>query len=146
MGKDPTTISIEIRKYSSEVATGYSGFPFNAYRNHFNCRLKNICGKECRRKFGTYCKLCSCNSNCQEYIAEICTIKYCVPYVCNDCETIGKCTLMKNIYGTHIKDYENISDSRSGLCVSEDEISRLNRIISPFFQKGQMPVFLMSEI
>lgn len=27
--KNPTTISREVRKYSSEVATGYPGFPFN---------------------------------------------------------------------------------------------------------------------
>lgn len=32
MGKDPTTISREIRKYSSEVATCYPGFTFNACR------------------------------------------------------------------------------------------------------------------
>lgn len=141
MGKDPTTISREIRKYSSEVATGYPGFPFNACRNRFGCRLKNICGKDCIRKSATYCKLCSsCNPNCQEYIEEICTAKYSFPYVCNGCETIGKCTLMKNIYDAehaHIKAHEKISNSRSGLCVSEDEISRLNRIISPLVQNGQ---------
>lgn len=141
MEKDPTTISREVRKYSSEVATGYPGFPFNACRNRFSCRLKNICGKDCSRKSVTYCKLCSsCNSNCQEYIEEICTAKYRVPYVCNGCETIGKCTLMKNIYDAehaHIKAHEKISNSRSGLCVSEDEISRLNHIISPLVQNGQ---------
>ncbi|OCA98005.1 helix-turn-helix domain-containing protein [Clostridium beijerinckii] len=141
IGKDPTTISREVRKYSSEVATGYPGFPFNACRNRFNCKLKNICGKDCSRKSVTYCKICSsCNSNCQEYIEEICTVKYRVPYVCNGCETLGKCTLMKNIYDAehaHIKAHEKISNSRSGLCVSEDEISRLNHIISPLVQNGQ---------
>lgn len=141
MGKNSTTISREIRKYSSEVATGYPGFPFNACRNRFSCRLKNICGKDCSRKSATYCKLCSsCNPNCQEYIEEICTARYRVPYVCNGCETLGKCTLMKNIYDAehaHIKAHEKISNSRSGLCVSEDEISRLNRIISPLVQNGQ---------
>ncbi|WP_446897669.1 IS30 family transposase [Clostridium sp. LBM24168] len=141
MGKDPTTISREVRKYSSEVATGYPGFPFNACKNRFNCRLKSICGKDCSRKSVTYCKLCSsCNTNCKEYIEEICTAKYRVPYVCNGCEAIGKCTLMKSIYDAehaHIKAHEKISNSRSGLCVSENEISRLNRIISPLIQNGQ---------
>ena len=33
LGKDPTTISREIKKYSSEVATGYPGYPYNACRN-----------------------------------------------------------------------------------------------------------------
>ena len=31
LGKDPTTISREIKKYSSEVATGYPGYPYNAW-------------------------------------------------------------------------------------------------------------------
>ena len=30
MDKNPTTISREVRNYSSHVATGYPGFPFNA--------------------------------------------------------------------------------------------------------------------
>ncbi|MFL0166262.1 IS30 family transposase [Candidatus Clostridium helianthi] len=141
MAKDPTTISREVRKYSYEVATGYPGFPFNACRNRFNCRFKNICGKDCSRKSSIYCKLCpSCNPNCQNYIEEICTAKYHVPYVCNGCETLSKCTLMKNVYDAeraHIKAHEKISDSRSGLCVSEDEINRLNRIISPLVKNGQ---------
>lgn len=141
LGKNPTTISREIRKYSSEIATGYPGFPFNACKNRINCRNKNICGKECTRKSAIYCKLCtSCNSNCPVFIEEVCTARFRVPYVCNGCETIGKCTLLKNIYDAehaHIKAHESISQSRSGLCVSEDEIARLNKIISPLVQKGQ---------
>ncbi|EPY2292434.1 IS30 family transposase, partial [Clostridium sporogenes] len=47
---------------------------------------------------------------------------------------------LKNIYDAehaHIKAHESISQSRSGLCVSEDEIARLNKIISPLIQNGQ---------
>lgn len=141
MEKNPTTISREVRKYSSEVATGYPGFPFNACKNRFNCRKKKVCGKECTRKSDIYCKLClSCNTNCDEYIEEICTARFRVPYVCNGCETIGKCSLLKTIYDAehaHIQSHEAISQSRSGLCVSEEEISRLNKIISPLIQNGQ---------
>lgn len=134
MAKNPTTISREIRKYSSEVATGYPGYPFNACKNRYNCRAKDICGKSCTRKATIYCKLCNtCNDNCPDFILEICTARYRVPYVCNGCEALGKCSLLKNIYEAeyaHIKAHESISQSRSGLCVSEDEIDRLNRIIS----------------
>ena len=49
LGKNPTTISREIKKYSSEIATGYPGYPFNECKNRFNCRNKNICGKDCSR-------------------------------------------------------------------------------------------------
>jgi len=141
LDKNPTTISREVRKYSSEVATGYPGFPFNTCKNRFNCRKKDICGKDCSRKATIYCKLCSsCNANCSDFVEEICTARFRVPYVCNSCDTLGKCTLLKNIYDAehaHIKAHESISESRSGLCVSEEEVSRLNAIISPLVQNGQ---------
>ena len=44
LDKSPTTISREIRKYSSTVATGYPGYPFNPCKNRFNCRKKGLCG------------------------------------------------------------------------------------------------------
>ena len=141
LSKNPTTISREVRKYGSEVATGYPGFPFNACKNRFTCRKKDVCGKSCTRKSTIYCKLCSsCNASCSDFIEEICTARFRVPYVCNGCDTLSKCTLIKNIYDAehaHIKAHETISESRSGLCVSENEIARLNAIISPLAQKGQ---------
>jgi IS30 family transposase len=141
LDKNPTTISREVRKNSSEVATGYPGFPYNVCKNRFSCRKKDLCGNDCSRKSATYCKLCAqCNNNCTDFIEEICTARFRIPYVCNGCENLGKCTLLKNIYDAehaHIKASETISEARSGLCVSEDEIERLNAIISPLVQKGQ---------
>lgn len=97
--KDPTTISREVRNYCSEVATGYPGFAFNACVHRKTCRNKDICGSLCTRKSTQYCKLCSkCNFTCN---------------VCNGCESVGKCTLMKNIYEAehaHIKSHEKISN------------------------------------
>lgn len=57
MGKDPTTISREVRNHLSEVATGYPGFPYNACKNRFHCRVKNLCGKDCTKRSLQYCKL-----------------------------------------------------------------------------------------
>lgn len=141
MDKNPTTISREVRNYSSLIATGYPGFPYNACKNRFDCRKKKICGKECTRKSNIYCKLCqSCNSNCTDFLEEICMARFRVPYVCNGCESIDKCSLLKNIYDAehaHLCAHEKISSSRSGLCVSEEEVSRLNKIITPLVEQGQ---------
>ena len=140
--KNPTTISREVRKYVSEFATGYPGFPYNACRNRFNCRKKGLCAKEeCTKPSATYCKLCQkCNDNCPDLIKEICTSRFRVPYVCNGCEQIGKCTLLKSFYDAehaHVKAHETLSESRSGLCVCEKELARINMIISPLVQQGQ---------
>lgn len=141
LDKNPTTVSREIKKYSSEVATGHPGYPFNECKNRFNCRNKNICGKDCSRKATQYCKLCPyCNEHCKEFVREICTARFRPPYVCNGCEQIGKCSLLKTIYDAehaHIKAHNVISESRSGLCVSEEEIARLNAIITPLVNNGQ---------
>jgi transposase, IS30 family len=142
LGKNPTTVSREVRKYLSEVTTGYPGYPYNACKSRFNCRKKGLCDKAaCTRPSSVYCKLCpKCNDNCPEFIEEICTARWRVPYVCNGCEQIGKCTLKKSFYDAehaHVKAYEKISESRSGLCVSEEEIARINAIISPLVQQGQ---------
>lgn len=141
LDKNPTTISREFRKHSSAVATGYPGFPYNACRTRFNCRKKGVCGKECTRTSPVYCKLCQkCNDNCSDFIEEICTARFQIPYVCNGCEQIGKCSLLKCIYDAehaHVKAHETISESRSGLCICEEEIARLNAIISPLVKQGQ---------
>jgi IS30 family transposase len=62
-----------------------------------------------------------------------------VPYVCNACPTIDKCTLLKTFYDAekaHLKSHQVISESRSGLSTSEEEIARLNRIITPLVKQG----------
>lgn len=141
LDKNPTTISREVRKYLSEVATGHPGFPYNSCRNRFNCRKKRICGKDCIRSSTVYCKLCpKCNERCEDFSEEICTARFRIPYVCNGCEQIGKCSLLKSIYDAehaHVKSHKTISESRSGLCVCEEEIARLNAIISPLVRQGQ---------
>lgn len=141
LDKNPTTISREIKKYSSEVTTGYPGYPYNACKNRMNCRKKDICGKDCARKSVSYCKLCrECNNHCSDFVLEVCAARFRPPYVCNGCTSIGKCSLMKTIYDAehaHIAAHNTISESRSGLCVSEKEIARLNAIISPLVRQGQ---------
>ena len=47
---------------------------------------------------------------------------------------------MKTIYDAehaHVAAHNRISQSRSGLCVSEKEVQRLNSIISPMVKQGQ---------
>ena len=141
--KDPSTISREVRKYAVEVATGKPGYPFNACKNRMSCKIKapSLCDKECTRKgsYGVYCKVCRCNEHCPDFVEEVCTARTRVPYVCNACPSIDKCTLLKIFYDAekaHLKSHQVISESRSGLSTSEDEIARLNRIISPLVKQG----------
>ena len=85
------------------------------------------------------CRLCRCNEHCPEFVEEVCTVRVHVPYVCNACPTIDTCTLLKTFYDAqkaHLKSHQVISESRSGLSTSEEEIERLNRIITPLVKQG----------
>ena len=142
MGKDPSTISREIRKHMSQVATGRPGYPYNPCKHRKSCRAKNLCRKgDCHRQSVQYCKLCpDCSKHCPDFLEEICSSRFKAPYVCNGCSQISKCTLMKNIYDAEhaqYKAHDVISQSRSGLCTSEDEIGRLSALISPLVRRGQ---------
>ena len=141
--KDPSTISREIRKYAVEIANGKPGYSFNACKNRMTCKIKppTLCGKDCTRSGSTYsyCRLCRCNEHCQDFVEEVCAVRFHVPYVCNACPTIDKCTLLKTFYDAekaHLRSHQVISESRSGLSTSEEEIARLNRIITPLVKQG----------
>ncbi len=143
LNKDPSTISREVRKYAVEVATDKPGYSFNACKSRMSCKIKasSLCGKDCTRKgsYGVYCKVCRCNEHCPDFVEEICTVRTHVPYVCNACPSIDKCTLLKTFYDAekaHLKSHQVISESRSGLSTSEEEVARLNRIISPLVKQG----------
>lgn len=129
--KDPSTISREVRKYAVEIATGKPGYSFNACKNRMTCKIKSpaLCRKDCTRTGNyTYCRTCRCNEHCPDFVEEICSARFHVPYVCNACPTTDKCTLLKTFYDAekaHLKSHEVISESRSGLSTSEEEIKRL---------------------
>ena len=141
--KDPSTISREVRKHAVKLATGKPGYSFNACKNRKTCKVKPplLCGKECTRKstYGAFCRLCRCNEHCPDFVEEVCITRLHPPYVCNACPTFDKCTLLKTFYDAekaHLKALQVISESRKGLSTSEDEVARLNRIISPLVKQG----------
>lgn len=141
--KDPTTISREVRKYSVDIATGRPGYSFNACKKRFSCKIKQpaLCGETCTRQgsLNMPCRICRCNEHCPDFVEEICTVRSHAPYVCNACPDKNKCTLLKTVYDAekaHLKSHQVITESRSGLSTSEEEMARLNRIISPLVKQG----------
>lgn len=142
LSKDPTTVSREVRKQMSVVATGRPGYVHNTCKNRKTCRKKVICGRQnCHCTSLGYCKLCSdCNNHCEDFVDEVCQSRFKPPYVCNSCEQINKCTLLKNIYDAEkaqYKAHERIAQSRAGLCTSEAEIAHINALIVPLVRRGQ---------
>jgi len=138
LGKSCTSISNEVLRNSHLIKKGGFGRPFNNCANRFNCTLTSVCDKpNCNRSYCRSCKFCI--RNCKQYIKQPCTLLDKPPYVCNNCKTRTKCTLEKNIYSALLAN--NISSdvskqSRQGANITEEELLRINSIISPLIKRG----------
>ena len=130
LGRDRTTIAKEVKKYSYDKKSGRPGYPY-----------KGLCGKGCTHQSAYKCSLCSeCSLHCPDFEEESCSVKNKPPYVCNGCGNLPKCTLLKRIYDpadAHEMAHRAISESRTGILSNEDDIARINGIISPLVRNGQ---------
>jgi len=143
LGKDPTTISKEIR--SRMVFRRIGGM----HLNYNECKLRVACTKNhlCRachseRRY-KLCKSCSmCNSFCKDFQKHICNRLEKPPYICNGCGQRISCSLEKRFYKAEDahKEYQIVlSEARSGISLSEEEIRYLDEIITPLIRQKQSP-------
>ena len=136
--KDPTTISKEIKKHrqikhpSSFVSFNHCAIAKDC--KHVNvCRMTYSCGRLCK-----HCKLC--NSKCPDFKPKRCLTNSRAPFVCNSCKKKSGCRLIKYYYraSSANKDYRtNLSLSREGINLSEDDFKNLDNLVSPLIIKGQ---------
>lgn len=83
-----------------------------------------------------------CNAFCKDFQKEICSKLLKPPYVCNGCGSHSLCSLEKRFYyaADAQKEYKLIlSESRSGLSLSEVEVAHLEEIVSPLIHKKHSP-------
>ncbi len=138
LNKDCTTISKEVRKHREELKKGAWGNAFNACLHRVFCDEMRVCGKEgCHKR----CKNCPyCNSYCSDFEEEKCQQLNKPPYVCNGCKKRTRCTLVKQVYvatSAHEKYQTVLSESRSGINITEEELQQLRNIIVPLIKQGQ---------
>lgn len=140
LGKDPTTISKEVKNHIQFHKKGCYGKPHNNCLNRVGCAAQHLCGNRTCRRYCCFCSSHRCASLCSVYQAVICSRLAKPPYVCNDCEKKSSCTLEKRLYSARHaqKEYEATrSEARQGLQIAEAEALRLNTLISPLLLRGQ---------
>jgi len=140
LGKAPSSISREIRRHIEQRGTGSYGRQFNDCVNRTSCTLENVCQGvfPCSRKLCRNCK--KCKDFCSACCKEICQKLAQPPYVCNGCEKRLKCTLEKSLYKAVTAEEEAkllLRESRSGISLDEDEIQRIDGIVTPLVLQGQ---------
>ena len=143
LGKDPTTISKEVRNHLQYRKVGAYHLTYNACAKRVSCPKSHIC-TECHasRKY-TLCGRCYlCNAFCKDFEKETCRHLLKPPYVCNGCGKRSVCSLEKRVYNADFahREYRDVlSESRTGLSYSEDEIRCLDEFISPLIRQKQSP-------
>lgn len=135
--KDSTTISKEIRKYRTKHMPSNFNNKTNFCKHKSKCTLKNICNSNCHSE----CRRCGkCNEVCSKYELDICVKLIKPPYVCNPCNNYAQCRKIKYIYiaSEAQKKYEStLTSSRLGINISEEELQKLDNLVSPLIKQGQ---------
>lgn len=140
VGKNCTTISREVRNHMEFRRSGGYGRSYNACLSRRHCSNTRLCSS-CSSNKRKHCSLCEkCNFNCPDFKEEKCRKLEKPPYVCNGCTNRHGCTLEKRLYTPSYADNEYrvlLSEARAGLSYSEEEIRRLDSIVSPLLLRGQ---------
>jgi IS30 family transposase len=143
LSKNKSTISREIRAHVEYSKVGGHGFNYNSCKNRYKCQKTWICSTCNSPKKYKFCHRCAlCNLHCPDFEKEICPRHIKPPYVCNGCGKRSYCTLEKKLYiGNNAHDEYRLllCESRKGLSYTEEEILRLDRLISPLIRQGQSP-------
>ena len=141
--KDKCTISKEIRAHVKYFRVGGQGINYNSCMNRYNCQKTRICGNCISPKKYKICRRCVlCNLHCSDFEKEVCERHTKPPYVCNGCGKRSYCTLEKKVYlsdDAHEAYCTLLRESRKGFSYTEEELLRLDRLISPLIRQGQSP-------
>ena len=137
LGKNPTTISKEVKKHRIRKEGQAIHIGFNHCARKYNCHRHNLCNPRCSKE----CRHCIyCNKVCSDFEDGICLRLKRAPFVCNGCTEKYGCKLTKYYYRAlpSFNKYKSVlSESRQGINLTELELSNLDRIVSPLIKKGQ---------
>ena len=138
LGKDPSTIAKEVKGHIKLEVKG----SFNPCLHQKTCtHNRDIC-KPCSKKYSQNCRTCSepCYKTCPDFEEKHCLLILKPPYVCNGCTERHGCKLQRHLYDAKYaqKEYEDVlSESRQGFAISEEELKRIDAIITPLVKQGQ---------
>lgn len=143
LGKTISSISREIRLRSTTRQSGSKHHVYNACSKRFICVKSHICITcHASRKFKR-CRDCiMCNAFCSDFSKEVCLRLSKPPYCCNGCSKWLDCSLEKRYYSAPAADEmyrRTLSEARTGISFSEDEVLALDSFVSPLIKQGQSP-------
>lgn len=136
--KDPSTISKEIKR--ARAALYHAGTSDDDCRLFSTCLSHHICGDSDCNRLCRNCKIYRCSAICLDYVSSHCPKLDRPPYVCNPCKSKQTCHLSKLYYkasGAQKRYETNLTQSRSGINLTKEELTSLNNLVSPLIRNGQ---------
>lgn len=116
------------------------------------CVERNVCGD---KRCNYLCRSCRklnypgyCHRFCKKYIAVDCLELTKPPYVCNNCRSKDRCIKNKYFYSAVAADKRsklNRSRTRNATRLTEADVKRLDKLISPLINKGQPLIHIMAQ-
>ena len=150
IGKDPSTVSKEIKKRRTLYAHNTFNEPSNKCALFRNCRIKQLCIESmpsCKKM----CYTCSrCNRICPDFVPRSyhCERLDKAPFVCNGCSQKNRCRMDKYYYKatTAFRQYKTILvESRTGINISEADLKVLDEMVTPLVLQGQSPYTILNN-
>ncbi len=139
LGRDRNTVVREIKGNRTPVFTGSISGASNDCAKLKVCHVKGLCERclSSRR----ICHMCGrCNALCRDFIPARCMRLLHPPFCCNGCLKTRNCTIRRFVYDAgkaHEKARARLTDVRSGTLLSETELARTDRLVSPLLRNGQ---------
>lgn len=146
IGKSPRYVSKEILLNRTHVPGEH---PYGKQcRNATGCKRKKLCGDENCERSCVSCKEHDCQLLCRVYNDATCKPLSNPPYVCNVCEQRRKCKRDREYYQAQQADAaakRRYAEARRGRRISDDEMRKLDGIVSPLVKKGQPLTHILAE-
>ena len=140
LGKDPSTISKEVKRHRDFLKPdGFTG-KCRSCMHYGECTEHHVCGNDKCKYACRYCYRKNPIYHCVFYLPWSCNKPSKPPYVCNACDRYRTCKLDRYHYSaakSQAKYEKTLSQSRSGINMTPEELLALNNLISPLILKGQ---------
>lgn len=141
LSRSPSTISREIKAHVT-----YKPKIGNNCVHKRDCLQSHLC-KNCTSIYKKNCRKClNCTSVCTFYEAIVCETLNSPPYVCNGCSKKAHCNLERKLYHAPKaqREYEeNRRESRNGFDLTDEELKRIDSLVTPLIKKGQSPYHIL---
>ena len=144
IGKDPSTISKEVRRHAKTKERPDSSYTSAPCINRKNCKLTCLCEEHC----GTMCKICKkphlkCIQICPAYQTAECEKLKRPPYVCNGCGKKVHCLMSRKFYSSKYANdcYRNtLVSCRQGINQTPETIQAMNNLLVPLLKEKHQSI------